>query len=186
MAPRSLWLWSASQMVTPGLASTKPLWLHFTWGRISTRVCPGLWSYPTLTKLNDSSVNVPCGGSPYPFQGHSQIPASPADRIDLFPSACRERAWTVGRSLLPRLWRKGQGASPSGWGPLAGCCPRLPGKAWEGLCVALTLNLTGWSGLAGCYSQDPPPQPGFSVLAYPLPGGGEHAKCSLTEVSRLF
>lgn len=119
-------------------------------------VCPWPWSYPTLMKFNNSAENVPCGGSLYPLQGHSQKPASQADRTDLFPFACPERTWTVGRSL-PWLWRKGQGTSPSGWGPLAGCCSRLPGKPWEGLYVALTLRLIGWSGLTGCYYEDPPP-----------------------------
>lgn len=53
-APRSLRLWSASQTVTPGLVSTEPSWPNFTWGRISTGVCLGPWSYLTLRKFNDS------------------------------------------------------------------------------------------------------------------------------------
>lgn len=49
MAPRSLRLWSDSQMVTPGPPSTKPHWLHFTWGRITTSGCArGLGVIPPL------------------------------------------------------------------------------------------------------------------------------------------
>lgn len=63
-----------------------------------------------------------------------------------------------------------------------GSTRRLPGKG----SVLSKHSLIGWSGLIGCYSQDPLPPARDLCPCNPQPGNGEHSKYSLAEMSRLF
>lgn len=62
---------------------------------MSTRLFLGPWSYPTLTKFNDSIDNAPCG-TPGPFLIVKAIPRhpfGPETRWILFPLPALSLSW---------------------------------------------------------------------------------------------